>query len=141
MQDYCDTSYTPDRGWYQASRGAQVVAMDQATTHVFGYRTSPFSDPIGTSTDVSIYYTMSVTRSDAYSLAIPTASNGSVTFTSTRKSDRYIIPTASDSTTPREITISGGKDAASTTSSVDSGAGTRGPAGLLAIAVFAAIGL
>lgn len=138
MQDYCDASYTPTKGWSSIFIEAQTGAWSLWGTGGMRH----YSDPIGTSTDVSLYYTMSVTRSDAYNLAMPTASNGSVTFTSTRVSDWYIVPTASDSSSPRVgISISGGKEAPSTTSSADSGAATGRPAGLLAIAALAAINL
>ena len=58
---------------------------------------------------------MVLTRSDAYNLAMLTASNGSVKFTSTRTSEGVVVPTAVDpdargsgSGSPR-ISVSGGK--------------------------------
>ena len=153
MGQYCNTSYTPTQSFIEFSSDAQEAAFGEGD---FGSEdgmpeggdvsTSYASDPIGTATDVSLYYTMSVTRSDAYDIAVPTpaTSGGNVTYTSTRTSDGEIVPTAEAA---RESSGSGGSsgsgsDAASSTSSADSGAATGyAGAGLLAIAALAAVGL
>jgi hypothetical protein len=154
MARYCNASYVPTESFIEFMADAQEPedgpgdfggGQDGAES---GDGASSFSDPIGTATDVSLYYTMSVTRSDAYDLAVPTGSNGNVTFTSTRTSDGQIVPTAVDA---KESSVSGGsgasgsggEDAASATSSADSGAATvyAGAAGLFAVVALAAVGL
>jgi hypothetical protein len=98
---------------------------------------------------------MSVTRSDAYDLAVPTGSNGNVTYTSTRTLDGQIVPTAVDAkesgpgSSSVSVSGSGGNDAASstsasTTSSADSGAAATayaGAAGLFAVVALVGVGL
>jgi hypothetical protein len=150
MARYCNVSYTPTESFIEFMADAQEPeggpgdfggGQDGAES---GEGASSYSDPIGTATDVSLYYTMSVTRSDAYDLAVPTGANGNVTFTSTRTSDGQIVPTAVNA---RESgsggSGAGGEGAASTTSAADSGAATAyaGAAGLLAVVALAAVGL
>jgi hypothetical protein len=99
---------------------------------------------------------MSVTRSDAYDLAVPTGPGGNVSFTSTRVSDGRIVPTAvndveesgsgsAGASASASASASGSENAAvSTTSSADSGAaatGYAGAAGLLAVLALVGVGL
>jgi hypothetical protein len=147
MAKYCDVGYTPTVDFIDFMADAEggpgdFGGEDGAES---GEGVSSYSDPIGTATDVSLYYTMSVTRSDAYNLAVPTGANGNVTFTSTRTSEGQIVPTAVNAKEPSGSGESGagGEGAASATSSADSGAATAyaGAAGLLAVAALAAVGL
>lgn len=104
---------------------------------------------VGTSTDVSLYYTMSVTRSDAYDIAVPTPdSSGNVVYTSTRMQDGQIFPTAQCVKEPgssAEDPGSGAEESGSGAEDPGSGEGAAttyaGPADLLVLAALAAIGL
>ena len=153
MARYCDVSYTPTQSFLEfyfqvegETFGGKGVYSSSSSTSA----STSASDPIGTSTDVSLYYTMSVTRSDAYDLAVPTGSDGNVTYASTRTSDGQIVPTAVDARGSgsggfEAASGSGGGEegAASTTSSADSGAATTyaGAAGVFAVVALAAVGL
>jgi hypothetical protein len=170
MDKYCDVSYVPTKSFIEITLddlksgggdgGDDEVSdededEDSSSSSSSSSSTSAYpSDPIGTSTDVSLYYTMSVTRSDAYILAVPTGSDGNIDFTSTRISDGEIVPTAAEAA--KQESVSGGfssgsgsngaaasTTSASTTSAADSSAATAyaGAAGLFAVAAFAAIGL
>ena len=160
MGQYCNTSFTPTQSFIEYSSEAQEAAFggqgedlgDLDGEEEFASSSSSTSDPdpIGTSTDVSLYYTMSVTRSDAYNLAVPTGSDGNVSYTSTRTESGEIVPTAeavrgagSDGGSDGGSTGGSDDDGASSTSSADSGAATgyAGAAGLLAVAALAAVGL
>ena len=154
MARYCDVSYTPTQSFLEfyfqvegETFGGKGVYSSSSSTSA----STSASDPIGTSTDVSLYYTMSVRRSDAYDLAVPTGAGGNVTYTSTRTAGGRIVPTAVDARgsgsgglTEAASGSSGGEEgAASTTSSADSGAATTyaGAAGVFAVVALAAVGL
>lgn len=150
MSRYCNTSYTPTQSFIEFASDAEDEALgdsdfgeDGSSDDEDSSSSTTASDPLGTSTDVSLYYTMSVTRTDAYDLAVPTGSNGNVTYTSTRTSAGEIVATAEAAKGSGSGGASGSEGAASTTSSADSGAATAqaGAAGLFAIAALAAIGL
>lgn len=99
MALYCDVDLTP-------TEDSQNDAMDEVLQDggVLGESetSATFDDPIGTSTDVSFYFTPSVTGSSAYVVAMPTAnstsgrehSNAWYTYTSLSISDGQIVPTA-----------------------------------------------
>jgi hypothetical protein len=150
MTRYCDVAYTPTQSFLEFYFDAEGSTFGRGgssrhESSSSSSSSSSYSDPVGTATDVSLYYTMSVTRSDAYDLAVPTGSNGNVTFTSTRTSDGQIVPTAVNARESGSggASGSGSEGAASTTSSADSGAATAyaGAAGVFAVAALAAIGL
>ena len=171
MDKYCDASFAPTQGFLEfyhevgweafgwggsEEEGGEGEGGDEGSSSSSSSSMQASSDPIGTSTDVSLYYTMSVTRSDAYDLAVPTGPVGNVTFTSTRISDGRIVPTAvndaeesgsgsSSSTASASASASGSEDAAaSTTSSADSGVAATvyaGAAGLFAVAALVGVGL
>ena len=158
MARYCDVSYTPTQSflefYFQAEgetfggRGVYSSSSSSSSSS-----STSASDPIGTSTDVSLYYTMSVRSSDAYDLAVPTGAGGNVTYTSTRTAGGQIVPTAVDARGSgsggfiEAASGSGGGEegAASTTSLADSGAAATayvGAAGVFAVvAALAAVGL
>ena len=150
MARYCDVSYTPTQSFLEFYFQAEGETFGGRGVYSSSSSSTSASDPIGTSTDVSLYYTMSITRSDAYDLAVPTGSDGNVTYTSTRTADGQIVPTAVDARGSgsggfEAASGSGGGEegAASTTSSADSGAATAyaGAAGVFAVVALAAVGL
>ena len=157
MARYCDVAYTPTQSFlefYFQAEGETFGGKGVYSSSSSSSSTSA-SEPIGTSTDVSLYYTMSVTRSDAYDLAVPTGSDGNVTYTSTRTADGQIVPTAVDArgsgsggfTEAASGSSSAGEEgaASTTTSLADSGAAATayaGAAGVFAVvAALAAVGL
>lgn len=92
MQQYCNADYTVTQTFIE-------FIVDAANAEGFSeddYASSSYiGEPPNTSTDVSLYYTVSVTRSDAYDIAVPTpVSGGDVTYITTRISDGQIVPTA-----------------------------------------------
>ena len=87
---YCDVNFTPTESFMTFFADAYAAVNPDALAEI----TSVVKDPLGTSTDVSLYYTMSVTRTDAFDIAMPTALGGEVTYTSTRISSGVIVPTA-----------------------------------------------
>jgi len=96
MAQYCNVNITPTQSFtdfYSVSLGGVNPDEFAGITDT----SSVGRDLLGTSTDVSLYYTMSVTRSDAFDIAVPTpASSGYVMYTSTRTSHGQIVPTAAD---------------------------------------------
>ena len=98
MQQYCDVDYTATQNFVEFLLNADGFGDDYATTP------SPYTGEIlSTSIEVSLYYTMSVTRSDAYNIALPTpVSGGDATYTSTRISNGQIVPTAQAEKETRE---------------------------------------
>ena len=161
MQRYCNVSYVPTQSFLEFTSEAEGEGPtfgdsgedeegveEDAPSSSSSSSSTQASDPIGaTATAVSLYYTMSVTGSNAYDLALPTGADGNVTFTSTRTSGGQIVPTAveaGESGSGASGSGSGRENAASTTSSEDSGAAATayaGAAGLFAVAAFAAVGL
>ena len=152
MRKYCDPNTMITQNFADSwSEASEDYGSSGDVTSASSYT----GNPLGTSTDVSLYYTMSVTRSDAYNIAVPSStSDGVVRYTSTRISDGQIVPTAEASskqssgeagTSSIGITVSStGGDATSTGSPFDSGAVATahvGAAGLLAIAALAVVGL
>jgi hypothetical protein len=129
MQQYCDLDYTTTQSFSEISSGAYSGIFYEDYSPLESYT----AEAISTSTDVSLYYTLSVTRSDAYDIALPTSAawpGNFVSYTSTQTSGGQIVPTA------REV-----RDPDSPTT--DSGAASMhaGPAGMLAMAALAALGL
>jgi hypothetical protein len=96
IQQYCDVDFTPTQGFMGYFRDAQYETSGEGNLDDITSTSSIVQDPPGFSTDVSVYYTMSVTRSDAFDLAMPTpaVSGGDVMYTTTRVSDGQIVPTA-----------------------------------------------
>ena len=160
MARYCDVAYTPTQSFLEfyfeaegetfGGRGVYSSSSSSSSSS-----STSASDPIGTSTDVSLYYTMSVRRSDAYDLAVPTGAGGNVTYTSTRTAGGRIVPTAVNArgsgsggfTEAASGSSSAGEEgaASTTTSLADSGAAATayaGAAGVFAVvAALAAVGL
>lgn len=105
MRKYCDADTTPTED-----------GMDDAMLEVLGSPYDPdlqssdaaetsassFHDPIGNATDVSLYFTPSMTGSAAHIIDMPTASfgegetrsNGLYTYSSLPTSDGQVVPTA-----------------------------------------------
>jgi hypothetical protein len=125
---YCDVDFDTTQSFSEFSLDYSVAFFYDEDAPGDSY-TAPM---ISTSTDVSLYYTMSVTRSDAYDVALPTSENwdGNTVYTSTRISDGQIVPTARDVRDPKSPTT-------------DSGAGAMHAeaVGMLAAAALAALGL
>ena len=128
MQQYCDINYTTTQGFSEF--------LSQASSDFFhdddGALQSYTREAISTSTEVYFYYTMSVTRSDAYDVNMPTSTiwGDNVIYTSTRTSDGQIVPTA------RSV-----KDPDSPTTGSGAAAMHAGAAGMVAMAALAALGL
>jgi hypothetical protein len=126
MEQYCDVDY-------KATQSFSEFAFEFAVEY-FSEHDAPMdyftAEIISTSTDVSLYYTMSVTRSDAYDIAVPTPSSRDVFYTSTRTSGGQIVPTA------RTV-----KDPGSPTTDSGAAVTNAGAAGMLAVAALAAFGL
>jgi hypothetical protein len=81
-QQYCEVDLTPIQGFVDYFRDALFETFGEDD---LDDTSSVEQDPLGSSTDVSIYYTMSVTRSDAYDISVPTPdSAGEVAYTTTR---------------------------------------------------------
>jgi hypothetical protein len=128
MQQYCDVDYTTKQSFSD-------FLAEASSKFPFEYDAPPgthTTEVISTSTDVSLYYTLSVTRSDAFNVALPTpaVSGGDIIYTSTRTSSGQIVPTARDVRDPKSPTT-------------DSGAGAMHAeaVGMLAAAALAALGL
>jgi hypothetical protein len=95
-QQYCDVDFTPTQGFLGYFEDAQYETFGEDGPDDITSTSSIVQDPLGFSADVSVYYTMSATRSDAFDVAMPTpaVSGGDVTYTTTRISDGQIVPTA-----------------------------------------------
>jgi hypothetical protein len=128
MQRYCDADYTTKQSFYDfvAEAASEFPYGDDAPAETYT------AEVVSTSTDVSLYYTLSVTRSDVWDVALPTPaiSDGNIIYTSTRISEGQIVPTARTVKDP---------DSPMT----DSGAAAMhvGAACMLAMAALAALGL
>lgn len=141
MARYCSLEYTPDKAyldfWTDFLEEAMDVDYGKAQASSLAREASSSSPPATrssltptTSSDVSLYYTMSVSGSAAYSLSMPTpeSSRNEAVYTNTYTSDRQIVPSGmaeggldSDS----DSSSDGSNDEeASTTLSADSGAAT-----------------
>ncbi|CAK4030016.1 Hypothetical predicted protein [Lecanosticta acicola] len=94
---YCAASATPTLGFayfiYQYAPGVTGTSLPASSTAT----PSSFSDPLGNRTEVSLYYTPSVTGSAAWAIAEATGtSSGLATFTTTRTSNGQIVATATN---------------------------------------------
>ena len=127
MQQYCDADYPITQSFSEFVHEFADDFYSDSNVSLGSYT----AEAIGTSTDVSLYYTLSVTRSDAYDIAMPTPakSDGNIVYTSTRIEDGQIVPTA------RSVKDPGSSEGAAATST------HAGSAGLFVIAALAAIGL
>lgn len=125
MEQYCDVDFTTTQSFSEFSLQFSVEFFYDEDAPEDYYT----AGVISTSADVSLYYTMSVTRSDAYDIAVPTASGREVVYTSTRTSGGQIVPTARNLRYPDSPIT----DSAATTNA--------GVAGVLAVAALAALGL
>lgn len=97
MNKYCDASTPAMQNYADAISRAMIVVLPNNWDSLSSPESTTNSDPIGTSTDVSLYYTPSVTGTPAYVPVLPTAAgNGSnITYTSSKTSGGLIVPTAS----------------------------------------------
>jgi hypothetical protein len=144
---YCDAD-TPATDSYVNSIARALDFMAPNWDEIVNPASVTYSDPIGSSTDVSLYFTPSVTGTAAYVPVLPTGAGNSsnVTYTSSRTSGGLIIPTAivggeegSSSGNEESSSVSG--SGSSDTASSDGGAlqtamahpGALGALGLAAI--------
>ncbi|CZT19892.1 uncharacterized protein RCC_05748 [Ramularia collo-cygni] len=83
---YCDASAEPTLGLadFLFQFAGELDSSDDTSSN----KTTEFKDPIGSKTDVSLYYTASVTGSQAWVVADPTATSGVV-------KDGQLVATAS----------------------------------------------
>jgi hypothetical protein len=94
FQQYCDADFTVTQGFAEFSNEAWENRRPGPGEEE-SYDAPYTGEPLSTSTEVYFYYTLSVTRSDAYDIAVPTPdSAGDATYTTTRVSDGQIVPTA-----------------------------------------------
>ncbi|KAM0719083.1 hypothetical protein Q7P37_004988 [Cladosporium fusiforme] len=121
MDKYCKADEPPTKDYFMAIYEIAENADKSSSTEVSSTSTAPatFSDPIGNATDVSLYFTPSVTGTAAYMPVLPTAesSGANATYTSVSTSDGQIVPTAAGG----DSGDGSGSDNASATES-DSGA-------------------
>lgn len=102
MDAYCKADEPATQQFEEVFMNA-IGADDDETTYISpstSASSTTFSDPIGNSTAVSLYYTPSVTGTAAYMPAVPTpeSSGGDdASYTSTSVSDGQIVPTAAGS--------------------------------------------
>lgn len=102
FQQYCDADFTVTQGFAEFSNEAWENRRPGPGEEE-SYDAPYTGEPLSTSTEVYFYYTLSVTRSDAYGIAVPTPdSAGDATYTSTRISDGQIVPTAQAEKETRE---------------------------------------
>jgi hypothetical protein len=128
MDKYCDAN-TPATQPYAIAIAQEVVFMGPDWDSILsGNATSTtYSDPIGSATDVSLYFTPSVTGTPVYIPALPTGSGSNLTYTSSSTSGGLIVPTAfgseqDGSSGSKEESSSGSSSGSSETASSDGGA-------------------
>lgn len=92
MEEYCRVDSTPTQPLILSVMQEMLKDGEQWFNSVPSTTSS-----VDSATDVSLYYTMSVPGSSAYSIPFPTASAGNVTFTSLKTSGGQIVPTATAS--------------------------------------------
>lgn len=120
MDKYCDAN-TPATESY-ADVVSQLLFMGPNWGEISNSSTdsTTYSDPIGSATDVSLYFTASVTGSAAYIPGLPTGSPSNMSYTSSSTSGGLIVPTAIGN--EKEGSSSGEEDSSSASSSGASGA-------------------
>jgi hypothetical protein len=129
MQQYCGLDYTTTQSFSEFWSGVFSELFYEDYSPLESYT----AEAISTSTDVSLYYTLSVKCSDAYDIALPTSAawpGNFVSYTSTRTSDGQIVPTAREVKNPDSPITDSGAAAMHAKS-----------AGMLAMAALAALGL
>lgn len=144
MEDYCDAD-KPARDYANAI--IELAPEDEddtsSTTSSDSSAATTFTDPIGNTTDVSLYYTPSVTGTAAYIPAVPTpeGSVANATYTSMSTSDGQIVPTAgasgNDGSAGSEET-SGGSTTESDSGAVQTAMAQAGAMGAMGIAALMA---
>jgi hypothetical protein len=115
MDKYCDAN-TPATESY-ADVVSQLLFMGPNWGEISNSSadSTTYSDPIGSATDVSLYFTASVTGSAAYIPGLPTGSPSNMTYTSSSTSGGLIVPTAVGN--EKEGSSSGGEESTSASSS------------------------
>jgi hypothetical protein len=94
MDKYCDAN-TPATESY-ADVVSQLLFMGPNWGEISNSSadSTTYSDPVGSATDVSLYFTASVTGSAAYIPGLPTGSPSNMTYTTSSTSGGLIVPTA-----------------------------------------------
>jgi hypothetical protein len=126
MDKYCDAD-TPATQPYAIAIAQALRFMGPQWGEIISPNSTTYSDPIGSATDVSLYFTPSVTGTPAYIPALPTGSVSNMTYTSSSTSGGLIVPTAvggekDGSSGGEEESSSGGSSGGSETASSDGGA-------------------
>jgi hypothetical protein len=127
MDKYCDAD-TPATDSYANVIYQALVFMKPNWDDISSPNSTSttYSDPIGSSTDVSLYFTPSVTGTPAYIPGLPTGSVSNMTYTSSSTSDGLIVPTAiggeQEGSSSGEEESSSGSSSGSETASSDGGA-------------------
>lgn len=118
MNKYCNASATPTEAFPMVVYSLVVTGPLESTAAATTY-----SDPIGNATDVSRYFTPSMTGSAAWNPAMPTAesSGATSTYASVKTSGGQIVPLESG----EAVSVDGGSAATSSggSSETDSGSG------------------
>jgi hypothetical protein len=115
MDKYCDAN-TPATESY-ADVVSQLLFMGPNWGEISNSSadSTTYSDPVGSATDVSLYFTASVTGSAAYIPGLPTGSPSNMTYTTSSTSGGLIVPTAVGN--EKEGSSSGGEESTSASSS------------------------
>ena len=128
MDKYCDAN-TPATQPYAIAIAQEAAFMGPDWDSILSTNatSTTYSDPIGSSTDVSLYFTPSVTGTPVYIPALPTGSGSNLTYTSSSTSGGLIVPTAfgseqDGSSGSKEESSSGSSSGSSETASSDGGA-------------------
>jgi hypothetical protein len=125
MDKYCDVGNTPTESYAVVIYDQLSNTEDTDDSDSDSDESKTSSDPIGTATDVSLYFTPAFTGTSAYSPGLPTGDVGNMTYTSSRTSDGLIVPTAGGS---EKEGSSSGEEASSSGSSSSSSSGSSGTA-------------
>lgn len=127
VNKYCNASATPTEAFPMVVYSLVVTGPVESTAAATTY-----SDPIGNATDVSRYFTPSMTGSAAWNPAMPTAesSGATSTYASVKTSDGQIVPLATD-----EVESGDGGSAATSSGASSEGATTDSGSGAVPTAM------
>jgi hypothetical protein len=124
MDKYCDASTPANDSYANTIYKLAYMGPDWDDISSPDSDSTTYSDPIGSATDVSLYFTASVTGSAAYIPGLPTGSVSDMTYTSSSTSDGLIVPTALGS--EKEGTSSGEAESTSVSAGVSASASSSG---------------
>lgn len=145
MDDYCKADNVPtqsfDMVFYDSFEDDEED--ESSTISSASAASTTFSDPLNNATDVSLYFTPSVTGSAAYMPAIPTPESSGVnaSYTSVSTSGGQIVPTAAGASgSGSESEQSSGSEESGSASATESDSGAMQTA-MAQAGVFGAVGI